>query len=144
MGQFRILSWVSEDLDVDVLKAYFRVLKLADVELRANPAPYLPFWERSLWRPPRPLMVRRWAPENNEEQPPPPTPLRQPPPQPPLQPPPPSGPCRASSSETRSRPQPSPVRESPRYCRRTQNSRQNSRRDGDKRRIFLLPPGKVR
>ncbi len=48
MGQFRILFWVSEDLDPEALKAYFRVLRRADEELRANPAPYLPLWERNI------------------------------------------------------------------------------------------------
>ncbi len=48
MGQFRILSWVSEDLDPDTLKAYFRVLRRADEALRADPAPYLPLWERNI------------------------------------------------------------------------------------------------
>ncbi len=48
MGQFRILTWVSEDMNPDVLKAYFRVLRRADEELRANPGPYLPLWEKNI------------------------------------------------------------------------------------------------
>ncbi|MFQ5915896.1 MAG: hypothetical protein ACE5JS_22200 [Nitrospinota bacterium] len=48
MGQFRILFWVSENLDRKVLNAYFRVLRRADEELRANPKPYLPLWEKNI------------------------------------------------------------------------------------------------
>ncbi|MDP6086324.1 MAG: hypothetical protein QGF68_09805, partial [Nitrospinota bacterium] len=48
MGRFRILSRVSEDLDPDALKAYFRVLRRTDEGLRAGPAPYLPLWERNI------------------------------------------------------------------------------------------------
>ena len=48
MGQFRILTWVSEDMNPDALKAYFRVLRRADEELRANPGPYLPLWEKNI------------------------------------------------------------------------------------------------
>jgi hypothetical protein len=48
MGQFRILFWVSDDMDGDVLEAYFRVIKRADQELRANPTPYLPLWENNI------------------------------------------------------------------------------------------------
>lgn len=47
-GQFRTLFWVSDALDVNVMNAYFQVLRRADAELHANPESYLPLWEKNI------------------------------------------------------------------------------------------------
>ncbi len=47
-GEFRTLFWVSPTIRPDVLAAYFRALRRADVALRGSPARYLPLWERNL------------------------------------------------------------------------------------------------
>jgi hypothetical protein len=48
MGEFKTLFWVHEGLDPEVLTAYFRALRRAAEELRANPTPYLPLWVRNI------------------------------------------------------------------------------------------------
>lgn len=47
-GEFRTLFWVSATIGHDVLAAYFRALRRADAALRAEPARYLPLWERNV------------------------------------------------------------------------------------------------
>lgn len=49
-GEFKTLFWVHEQLDPDLLAAYFRALRRADAALRADPDAYLPLWARNVPR----------------------------------------------------------------------------------------------
>jgi len=48
MGEFKTLFWVHEELDRELLNGYFRALRRADEELRANPSAYMPLWARNV------------------------------------------------------------------------------------------------
>lgn len=48
MGEFKTLFWVSQNLEPELLRAYFRALKRADAELRADPAAHMHLWARNL------------------------------------------------------------------------------------------------
>lgn len=48
MGEFKTLFWVHERLDQDVLNGYFRALKRADSDLRANPSAHLHLWAHNV------------------------------------------------------------------------------------------------
>lgn len=47
-GEFRTLFWVSPGIPQPALDGYFRTLRRADEMLRADPARWLPLWERNL------------------------------------------------------------------------------------------------
>lgn len=48
MGEFKTLFWVHEQLPPELLRGYFRALRLADEALRADPRAYLGLWERNV------------------------------------------------------------------------------------------------
>lgn len=48
MGEFKTLFWVSQSLEPEVLRGYFRALKRADEELRAHPAAHMRLWARNV------------------------------------------------------------------------------------------------
>ena len=48
MGEFKTLFWVHEELDQEILNGYFRALRRADDELRANPSAHMALWARNV------------------------------------------------------------------------------------------------
>lgn len=47
-GEFRVLFYVAEDTPQDVIDPFVDVLKRADKALRADPAKYMPLWDRNM------------------------------------------------------------------------------------------------